>query len=92
MIGADPHPPSSKHGLIANLVNTQFRFYVQPVRHGSGHRFQVRIGFEGLRLSDYVPAYRSAFAQLLQIEASHADEAEAREEAKMLEEFLETRE
>ena len=72
-------------------MTTDFRFHIQPVRVDQEHRFQVRIGLEGLRLCDYIPAYRSAFAALLQIERSHAEAAEAQEEAQMLEEFLDSR-
>ncbi len=77
---------------LLSAMRNHFRFHIQPVLSGPEHRFQVRIGMEGLRLCDYVPAYRSAFAVRLQIEKSHAVEAEAQREAQMLEEFLVSRE
>ncbi|MHA3772448.1 hypothetical protein ACXR0O_13015 [Verrucomicrobiota bacterium sgz303538] len=71
--------------------NTNYRCHVQPVRLGPERRFQVRIGMEGDHTLDYVPAYRSAFGELLQLSVAHVNESDAELEALMLLEFIESR-
>lgn len=53
-----------------------------------GHGFQLRVGMEGERDLEYIPAHRTAFAQRFQLKEAHATEELARGEKDALLEWL----
>src|ERR1700759_3295753 len=58
-------------------VSEHYRFRVQHVILDQGHGFQLRVGMEGERDLEYIPAHRAAFAQRFELKEAHATEAEA---------------
>lgn len=65
-----------------------FRFRIQPLVIGAERRFQVRIGLDGLKEVEYVPAHRSAYALRFPLKEHHPSETEALIERDALLEWL----
>jgi hypothetical protein len=69
-------------------VLRDFRFRIQPVLVGSQKHFQVRIGLDGLKEVEFVPAHQSAFALKFPLKEHHPSEHEALGERDALLEWL----
>ena len=76
--------------FLASLqaVHVNYRFRIQRIRIKAEPQFQLRVGMDGEKNLEYIPAYQSAFARRIPIREAHSEEVDAHLELSNLLEWL----
>ena len=68
-----------------------YRFQIHRTKAGEVHHFQLRIGMDWGHVTEFIPAHCTAFADRVDLEATHATEEDASLELMRLLEWIDGR-